>query len=205
MENNEKIADYFSRMQVLVNQMKTCGATVSNQLMVEKVMRTLSAKFDYIVVTIKESKDLLIMKVEELQGTLEAHEQRLVERDQQRESDHALQTKVGFKRDGGKKRWKGKEKVQYNKGGGRGNTSNNGHSDGDEAKTLEKDGGKKIWKGKGKKNFDKSKIECYNCGTCEHFADECRSGKGKKGNDEAYVAEYEESSESKNVMLMATT
>nr|KYP47386.1 hypothetical protein KK1_031000 [Cajanus cajan] len=154
--------------------MKTCGATVSNQLMVEKVMRTLSAKFDYIVVTIKESKDLLIMKVEELQGTLEAHEQRLVERDQQRESDHALQTKVGFKRDGGKKRWKGKEKVQYNKGGG-------------------------------KKNFDKSKIECYNCGTCEHFADECRSGKGKKGNDEAYVAEYEESSESKNVMLMATT
>ncbi|KHN47134.1 hypothetical protein glysoja_022435, partial [Glycine soja] len=60
--------------------MKNCGETISNQIIVEKIMRTLNPKFNNIVVAIEESKKLEELKVEELQGSLEAHEQRLVER-----------------------------------------------------------------------------------------------------------------------------
>lgn len=41
--------------------------------MVEKLLRTLSPQFDYIMVAIKECKDVENMAVEELQGSLEAH------------------------------------------------------------------------------------------------------------------------------------
>lgn len=78
------------------------------------------------------------------------------------------------------KRRNGKEKVRYHKGGGKGNTSNNGHSYGDKVVTSKNKGGRRqCGKTKGKK-FDKSKVECYGCGKHVHFVDECCSGKGKK-------------------------
>jgi len=81
MENGEKIADYyyFSRVQIIVNQMKAWGDPMSNQIVLDKVMQTLSEKFNYVVAAIETSKDLSTMKVEELQKTLKAHEQWLLE------------------------------------------------------------------------------------------------------------------------------
>lgn len=63
-------------------------------MIVEKVMRTLTPKFDYIVVPIEESKDLADMKVEELQASLEAHEQRLADRSSEKEVTQALQSHI---------------------------------------------------------------------------------------------------------------
>jgi len=48
--------------------------------MVEKILHTLSTKFDYIVVTIEEMKELEKMTAEELQGSFEAHELTLVKK-----------------------------------------------------------------------------------------------------------------------------
>jgi hypothetical protein len=65
MEPNEKGSEYFNRITQVSNAMKGCGETVTDHNIVSKIMRTLSYKFDAIVVAIEESKDLSTMKVEE--------------------------------------------------------------------------------------------------------------------------------------------
>ena len=45
MENNEKIAEFFDRIITYTNAMKNCGETISNQIIVEKIMRTLSYSY----------------------------------------------------------------------------------------------------------------------------------------------------------------
>ena len=58
-----------------------CGETLKDQDFVEKVLRTLSSRFDYVVAAIEESKDFAEMKLDELQCSLEAYEQRIKERE----------------------------------------------------------------------------------------------------------------------------
>ncbi|XP_019460049.1 PREDICTED: uncharacterized protein LOC109359807 [Lupinus angustifolius] len=70
MEEQESIADYFTRIRTLINVMESCGEKIPEQSIVEKILRTLSAKFDHVVVAIEESKDLDNLKIDELQGHL---------------------------------------------------------------------------------------------------------------------------------------
>ncbi|XP_019418591.1 PREDICTED: uncharacterized protein LOC109329380 [Lupinus angustifolius] len=74
MEESETISDYLTKILTLTNQMKACGEEVRDQSVIEKVLRTLTPKYDHIVVAIEESKDLDAYKFEELQSSLEAHE-----------------------------------------------------------------------------------------------------------------------------------
>lgn len=119
METNESIADFFNRIISLTNLMKACGEKMTDQAIVEKVLRTLTPKFDHVVVAIEESKKLENLKIEELQGSLEAHEQRIVERssEKSKSTDQALQAqtskKGGFSGKGGY-RGKGKSKDYKN-------------------------------------------------------------------------------------------
>ncbi|XP_019451813.1 PREDICTED: uncharacterized protein LOC109353910 [Lupinus angustifolius] len=80
MEENDKVGDYFTKVITITNQMKGCGEAATDLMIIEKVMRSLPKKFDYIVVAIKESKHVSMMKIEELQSSLEAHEMRLIDR-----------------------------------------------------------------------------------------------------------------------------
>ena len=76
MEETESVAEYFTKILTLTNQMKCCGEQIKEQLVIEKVLRTLTSKFDHIVVAIEESKDLTSFRLKELESSLEAHEQR---------------------------------------------------------------------------------------------------------------------------------
>ena len=77
MELDETVAQFVNRLTVLTNQMKSCGETVTDSMKVEKVIMGLTPKFDNIVVAIKQSKDLDTLKLEQLIGSLEAHELKL--------------------------------------------------------------------------------------------------------------------------------
>lgn len=91
--------------------MKSCHELISDQQIVEKLLRTLTPRFDHIVVAIKESKDLSKMKGEELMHSLEAHEQRLLERSREKQQEHALQAHTSHKFEGrNSKHKKGKGK-----------------------------------------------------------------------------------------------
>jgi hypothetical protein len=73
MTDQESVSEYLGRVQVIVNQMASCGEKLTEQQVVEKVLRTLTSWFDYIVVAIEESKNIEELKLEELQGSHEVH------------------------------------------------------------------------------------------------------------------------------------
>lgn len=64
MGEDEKIAGYVSKMQNLVHLMKGCGQVLTDKMIVEKVMRTLTSHFDHVIMAIQESNSLGTLKLE---------------------------------------------------------------------------------------------------------------------------------------------
>ena len=77
MKVDETMSDYFTRVQKITNQMSRDGEPLKSSTIVEKVLRSLDLKFDHIVVPLEELKDLETLTVDELMGSLQAHEQRI--------------------------------------------------------------------------------------------------------------------------------
>ena len=167
MEEEETISQYLDKVMNLSNQMARNGESVTDLMKVEKVLKTLAPRFDHIVVSLEESKDLDSMKIEELQASLEAHELRLTDRIKARgkivASDQALQAqyekKGKFKK--GKKSW-----IEQSHKDGEGSGKNQERND--ETKSDQK------------KKKDKKDIQCYNYQKMGHYAFECRSESTKK-------------------------
>ena len=160
MNDQETISNYFNRLQVLLDLMWACDESVEDCKIVEKLLRTLTPQFDHIVIAIEESRDLEKMIVEELQNSLEVHEQRVLERKNSEKNivEQALQARTSQNKnkshDGLIKRSRG------GRGGGRNKDSNSQDNDG--SSTEQKDnhicrGGNQHC-GRGRKNFDKRKI-----------------------------------------------
>ena len=68
--------DYISSVVELVNQKRGLGDTISEGMVVGKVLRSLWAKYNLLVTAIEESKDISKLTMDELNGTLKAHEAR---------------------------------------------------------------------------------------------------------------------------------
>src|SRR6266487_1027581 len=163
MEEKESVGDFVTRVTKLVNLMKGCGETMNNQSVVEKILRSLTPRFD-IVVAIEESKDLSNTTVEEIQGVLEASEQKLNERLEKGKNEVALQAQSNNGKKG-KGKWSGNR--------GRGGYQNAGAKDNQEtSNSNKKTGGRGGFNGNrggrggrdgrgGYKGFDKSNIQCY--------------------------------------------
>ncbi|PNX73808.1 hypothetical protein L195_g029714 [Trifolium pratense] len=94
--------------------MKTCGETISNRMIIKKLMHTLSPQFDHIVMAIEESSAFRSLKIEDLQGSSKAHELRLVDKKCVKDSIKALQAQI-FKKCGANDRFKGKKDEGKNK------------------------------------------------------------------------------------------
>ena len=74
MHSNESIANYFLRMDEIVNCMRDLGEEFKEVVLVEKVLRSLSAKFDSKVSTIEEKENLQKITMSQLHGILTAFE-----------------------------------------------------------------------------------------------------------------------------------
>ncbi|KAK2981110.1 hypothetical protein RJ640_021164 [Escallonia rubra] len=77
MRNNESVQDFLSRVTAIVSQMKSYGEQITDEIVVAKVLRSLTPTFDHVVAAIEESKDLSVYAFDELMGSLQAHEARL--------------------------------------------------------------------------------------------------------------------------------
>lgn len=77
MKYFESMEDFFTQVMGLVNQIRSYGDTVTDQKIVEKMLRIFPFKFDHIVIAIEESKDLKSLSINELMGSLQTHEKRM--------------------------------------------------------------------------------------------------------------------------------
>lgn len=76
MKSGENVNDYFSRVMSVANRMRVHGEQMKDVTVVEKILRSLSEKFNYIVCSIEESNNIDELSIDELQSSLIVHEQK---------------------------------------------------------------------------------------------------------------------------------
>lgn len=73
MKESESVEEYFNRVISLFNQLRINGDKIEDQRVAEKILRSMSTKFEYIVVAIEESKDLSTLSLDSLMGSCWVH------------------------------------------------------------------------------------------------------------------------------------
>lgn len=66
MKSRESESDYFSKMMVIANKMRIHGEKMADVTIIEKILRLMTKKLNYVVCLIKESKDIDSMAIDEL-------------------------------------------------------------------------------------------------------------------------------------------
>ncbi|KAK0589362.1 hypothetical protein LWI29_013222 [Acer saccharum] len=214
MKSNESIAEFYTRVMIVANQLRRNGETLVDMRISEKILRSLDPKFDFIVVALEETKDLETMSVEELVGSLQAHEQKVSRRSDDRVLEQALQSKLSLNEkryEQGGTSQQGRERGRGSRGRGSGNVETRGRGRGGRDTNRGGRGQQNyVSRGRGqgrrggynsRPNIDKRNVQCYNCHKYGHYSNECR-GKPNEVNENSNFAEKEQV-EGESLMLMA--
>ncbi|XP_077246125.1 uncharacterized protein LOC143885992 [Tasmannia lanceolata] len=190
MKDSESVEDFFNRVISLVNQLRVNSEDIQDQMIVEKILRSLTRKFEYIVVAIEESKDLASLSIESLMGSLQSHEQRMKQFDSS-PLEQAFQTQVSF-RGGSRGRGRGR---------GRNSFRGRGRNGGERNQEYEKDEGGSSTRGRGR-GRPLSQIQCYHCQKFGHTMKYCRKKIAEESKkDSTFMHEKEESKEEDTLFL----
>lgn len=96
MKISESISEYVTRVKSMANKMKRNKETLDDVQVTEKILRSLTHKFNYVVAAIVESNDLSKMSFDELMGSLQAQEHKMKQYDDYEYLDQALQSTLSF-------------------------------------------------------------------------------------------------------------
>ncbi|KAK9931772.1 hypothetical protein M0R45_019036 [Rubus argutus] len=117
MKSGETITKYFSRVMTMANKMRIYGEEMKDVTIVEKILRSLTDRFNYIVYSIEESKNIDEMSIDELQSSLIVHEQKF-----HKQSGEEQALKVSYEEKAGGRgrgrtapRGRGRGRQQFNK------------------------------------------------------------------------------------------
>jgi hypothetical protein len=77
MKEGESVDEFFARTLSIVNKMTAHGERLAEDKIVEKILRSMTSKFEYVVCSIEESNDVTTMSIDELQSSLLVHEGRM--------------------------------------------------------------------------------------------------------------------------------
>lgn len=159
MKSNESVQEFMSRVVAIVNQMRIYGDKMDDELVVTKVLRSLAPRFDHVVAAIEESKDLSNLTVDELSGSLHAHEAR-INRSAEKSEDKVFQVhgEIFNARDGDKTHGRGHGRSSFR---GRGRGRGRGRPSGDQRQFY------------GDQKNNRAHIKCHNCKKYRHVKAEC--------------------------------
>ncbi|KAB2626386.1 retrovirus-related Pol polyprotein from transposon TNT 1-94 [Pyrus ussuriensis x Pyrus communis] len=76
MRDDESLSSYLTRLNDLINQMRTFGESLSNERLVQKVLISLSKPYDSICLIIENTKCLESVELQEVVAILKSQEQR---------------------------------------------------------------------------------------------------------------------------------
>ncbi|XP_075645817.1 uncharacterized protein LOC142616979 [Castanea sativa] len=77
MKVGESVDAYFARTLIIAKKMKIHGENIQQVVIIEKILRSMTSKFDYVVCSVEESNNLDTLTIDELQSSLLVHEQRM--------------------------------------------------------------------------------------------------------------------------------
>ncbi|MCI03820.1 retrovirus-related Pol polyprotein from transposon TNT 1-94, partial [Trifolium medium] len=97
MKEDESVNDYFGRTLSIVNKMKIQGEVMEQRTVVEKILRSMTSKFNYVVCAIEEASNVETLTIDELQGSLIVHEQKMKPA---KEEDQALKVNYADRNSG---------------------------------------------------------------------------------------------------------
>jgi len=177
---------------------------------VEKILRSLTPKFEHVVVAIEEANEISTMIVRLLFGSLRVLEQQMNDNKIEKPIEQALQaqTSIGSSyHKHGSSRGKGRERGGSYSNKGRGGQNHGGVEQNNTGSNHNPSSNNSWWGGCGREGrgdmYSKSNVECYNCHKRDHYANECRS----KGDNHAANCALEDSNdeqdEEDHAVLMA--
>jgi hypothetical protein len=77
MKDNESIDSFMILVMHVVNKLRKYGEDLSGKRVIEKFLKYLPKKFEFVFVPIKEFKDISLMHIDELTSSMIAHESRM--------------------------------------------------------------------------------------------------------------------------------
>ncbi|XP_045817143.1 uncharacterized protein LOC123910135 [Trifolium pratense] len=203
MKENESLNEYFNGLSELVNQMKSHGDKIDDRRIVDKILISLTEKFDPMVTVIEETKDLSTMSVQGLMGSLRSYEQRLLRRSE-KSVESAFQSKLNIQPNNGENkpptqnRGESSRDGRFGRGRGRGRNSRGRGRGANGGRWHE--GASNKWCNICKSNthaekdcWNKGKSQCHNCKRFGHIQKDCRFGNHQHAsfaegeNDEEYT------------------
>ena len=77
MKMVETMTEYFARTLTIVNRLRAKNGKIDDVVVIEKILRSMTSKLDYLVCSIKESNDLDALTIDQLHSSLLVHEQHM--------------------------------------------------------------------------------------------------------------------------------
>lgn len=77
MKLGESVSDCICRVMTVANKMRVHGERMQDEVIVEKILRSLTEIYNHVTCEIEESKDIEKNSIDELQASLIIHEQNM--------------------------------------------------------------------------------------------------------------------------------
>ncbi|KAH0744922.1 hypothetical protein KY290_032915 [Solanum tuberosum] len=177
MKERESIISYCARTMEIDNKMQFHSEKMNNITIVEKILRFLMPKYDYVVCSIDESKDIDELSLDELQSPLLVHEHKM---NQHSTSDEQVLNASTFISSNcrGMGRGRGRGDRGNRDGGSKyGNINFRANDDYDKSRG---------------RAFAKSKIECYRYHKFGHYRSKCHTRLPNEKEEKLNFAENKE-------------